>query len=33
MKEHRGGKTIPLVKALWEGLTPKEATWEKEEDL
>ena len=27
------GKTIPLVKVLWEGLTPEEATWELEEDL
>ena len=24
-------KTIPLVKVLWEGLTPEEATWELEE--
>ena len=33
LKELRGGKTIPLVKVLWEGLTLDEATWEKEEDL
>ena len=33
LKELRGGKTIPLVKVLWEGLTPEETTWEKEEDL
>ena len=24
-------KNIPLVKVLWEGLTPEEATWELEE--
>ena len=33
LKELRGGKTIPLIKILWEGLTPEEATWEKEKDL
>ena len=27
------GKTIPLVKVLWEGLTLEGATWELEEDL
>ena len=26
-------KTIPLVKIVWQGLTPEEATWELEEDV
>lgn len=26
-------KTIPMVKVIWEGSTPEEATWELEEDM
>ena len=33
LKELRAGKTILLVKVLWEGLTRDEATQENEEDL
>ena len=27
------GKSIPLMRVMWEGLTLDEATWEPEEDL
>ena len=26
-------KSIPLVKVIWEGLTPEEATWKLEDDM
>jgi len=26
-------RSIPFVKVVWKGLSPREATWEVEEDL